>query len=276
MMRAGTIRTVATFEFLSTVKRKGYIIATFGMPLVPAGLRRLHLAHRRLRPQGGVEGPDLRRGGRRRRARARRRDPPRRHGVSRGDPGRPGDGRADRGTRPRPVVLRELRLPALRRRRLREGGPDRRRDPWDLRLAGGLPRIGFDRGLPARGPRLPGVGVEGRAAQSAARPAARGQGLGRGGRPRSPAHRRHGGVDGHERRRHREASDRCGDREVRRAARLRGPDVRLVDDQRGLPAAGYRHREGEPRHRGPAVLGQARRAARREAAGPGCCRRSCR
>ena len=26
------IKTVATFEFLSTVKRPGYLIATFGMP----------------------------------------------------------------------------------------------------------------------------------------------------------------------------------------------------------------------------------------------------
>ena len=33
MIRWRTIKTVASFEFVSTVKRKGYLIATFGMPI---------------------------------------------------------------------------------------------------------------------------------------------------------------------------------------------------------------------------------------------------
>ena len=33
MIRGRTIRTVASFEFVSTIKRKGYLIATFGMPI---------------------------------------------------------------------------------------------------------------------------------------------------------------------------------------------------------------------------------------------------
>jgi ABC-2 type transport system permease protein len=36
MIRAAKIRAVATFEFLSTVKRKAYIVTTFGMPLFVA------------------------------------------------------------------------------------------------------------------------------------------------------------------------------------------------------------------------------------------------
>lgn len=33
MIRAAKVRSITVFEFLSTVKRKGYLIATFGMPL---------------------------------------------------------------------------------------------------------------------------------------------------------------------------------------------------------------------------------------------------
>ena len=36
MIGARNTRTVAAFEFLSTVKRPGYLIATFGMPLFVA------------------------------------------------------------------------------------------------------------------------------------------------------------------------------------------------------------------------------------------------
>ena len=32
MIRSTKVRTVATFEFFSTVKRKAYLITTFGMP----------------------------------------------------------------------------------------------------------------------------------------------------------------------------------------------------------------------------------------------------
>ena len=31
------VKTIATFEFLTAVKRAGYLIATFGMPLFVAG-----------------------------------------------------------------------------------------------------------------------------------------------------------------------------------------------------------------------------------------------
>ena len=33
MIRPGKVRTVASFEFLTTVRRKAYVITTFGMPL---------------------------------------------------------------------------------------------------------------------------------------------------------------------------------------------------------------------------------------------------
>ena len=36
MIRWQKIKTVATFEFLSAVKRPGYLITTFGMPLFMA------------------------------------------------------------------------------------------------------------------------------------------------------------------------------------------------------------------------------------------------
>ena len=40
MTRWRRTKTVATFEFLTTVKRRGYLIATFGMPLFMALMRR--------------------------------------------------------------------------------------------------------------------------------------------------------------------------------------------------------------------------------------------
>src|SRR5687767_10154466 len=36
MTRLRKVRTIATFEFLTAVKRPGYLIATFGMPLFVA------------------------------------------------------------------------------------------------------------------------------------------------------------------------------------------------------------------------------------------------
>ncbi len=36
MTRLHKVRTIATFEFLTAVKRPGYLIATFGMPLFVA------------------------------------------------------------------------------------------------------------------------------------------------------------------------------------------------------------------------------------------------
>ena len=33
MIRPGKVRTVASFEFLTTVRRKAYVITTFGMPV---------------------------------------------------------------------------------------------------------------------------------------------------------------------------------------------------------------------------------------------------
>ena len=37
MIRSYKVRTIATFELLTTVKRTGYLVTTFGMPLFIAG-----------------------------------------------------------------------------------------------------------------------------------------------------------------------------------------------------------------------------------------------
>ena len=260
------IKTVATFEFLSTVKRPGYLIATFGMPLFMAAYAGViaipaYFAEKSGRQpavhgvvdQAGVLRLDGRSRGRRWFARSR-------GGAPRARSGRPvGGARSGRH-------VGELRVPAGGDRR---GGPPRaRRPPAEglLRHSEGLHDGGAARRLLAGVRHDVRVGLAECAERSAAaapdRTAYGRDHCGAG----AEADRAHAALRGDTDRRDPRRRRRGVDPAAGRADHLHGAVPDLGADDVGLSDAGHGDREGEQGGRRAAGVGQSRSDPRRQAA----------
>ena len=270
MIRWHKVRTIAAFELSSAVRRTGFLVITFGMPLFIAGYAAMvavpaYYAAKRDRDQpavfGVVDRPQLLQLAGRHRAAA--------DGNRRGHAAAARGHGPERGRRSCAAAI-ELRVPAVRVRGRRRGRRWRQRDAARL--------FRPDRRLPAHRPcRVYGPGRHRRVGQRTPAPPSaclvREQlvrdrtDAGR----RGPDHRAAAGrqaLRGHEDRGDQGRGQRRVGGAGRRPAGVHRPVSDVGADDLRLPPPGHRHREGEQGRRGAARLGQPRRDPGRQAAGP--------
>ena len=274
------IKTVATFEFLSTVKRPGYLIATFGMPLFMAAYGGVVAIPAYFAEKSSRQPAVLRRGGSGGRAAPRGRSRGRRWFAQFPRTMRralEAAGQAEALDKAvlsenfvfRPVATEEEARRALAARQLKgffvipkdymkEGRLDVY-SPESVTMSGSDSRNALSDLLRKR---LIEQRMDATTAARVLRPIARTAAL-RGDPDRRDPRRRRRGVD-----------PPAGG-----ADHLHGAVPDLGADDVGLPDAGHRDREGEQGRRRAAGVGQSRSDPRRQAAGAGrargCCRLRC-